>query len=307
MSQLFDLYALKFATMYQLAAQAKKSHLEGTMMTESGLQGQKASPVNVYGEVNYQEKDTVQTDTPLIDWNAVQRWYLPKAYRAATLTDWDQLKKVIDENNVQSGIVAMFVAAANRAKDDIAASQFFANAATGTTGTDSTSFDTTNQVVGIDEGGTNSYLNPDKIKAAIKILADNDAVLDEDLFLVINSRQNEALMKNEEFLNSDYQQSNGILIEKGLIMRAFGIEFRHLQFNNAVRYPKAAASMVSGTTDYIPVYCKSGMAFGNWIAQDMRIDLRPDKDYATQIYGRLMAGCTRTDEKKVVRIACYNA
>ena len=74
-----------------------------------------------------------------------------------------------------------------------------------------------------------------------------------------------------------------------------------------ISLPFIAPGGLASTTRQIPVWVESGVHFGTWNGLDMRVDPRPDKNYNTQVFAEMICGASRTQEGKVVQIACNSA
>ena len=54
----------------------------------------------------------------------------------------------------------------------------------------------------------------------------------------------------------------------------------------------------------VPVWMRSGVYLGLWKDLTAKVDERPDKSYALQVYTCMTAGATRTQLGKLIRISC---
>jgi hypothetical protein len=146
-------YVQQYNTNIQALVQQKQSRLR-MAVTSAPYYGQQASPVDQLGTIEMTDVTTrfspmERTDVPLD-----RRWVAPLPADVAQLIDsFDKLLLLTDPN---SEYVANAVRAANRKFDDRILGAFFTNATTGVQGGTSTAFDTTNQVVGVNTGGTAS-------------------------------------------------------------------------------------------------------------------------------------------------------
>ena len=290
----------------RLAAQNLESRLSDCVMVESGLEGRSATPVTLVQPITASKKTSRNTDTPITNVQFERRWYQPTAYELAELLDWDDAKKLSAEYDPKNGYLQSFVAALKRAQDDRILASFFAASKTGVdSDTGTTSFPSGN-IVALNTGGTNSGLNVEKLKAAVEILAGNDVDPDEEMFCTITARQNKELLQDEEIVNALYRQE--AVIKNGRLLSFMGINFKHVQFDDSVRYPDGQSALINGSSDYlIPLWVKSGMALGKWKDIEGKMDERPDKSYAIQVYACSMVGATRCEEEKVVQMITYGS
>jgi hypothetical protein len=225
-----------------------------------------------------------------------RRWVDPTAYDLQQIVDtFDKLKMISDP---KSAYVQNAVAAANRRFDRYIISAFFGGAKTGKTGSTTTNFATSTQTVGVSTGGTTSNLNVAKLKAALEIVLSNEIDIDSDpLYCAITAKQNTALLNEIQIISSDFKQQEAPVVSNGRVMSFLGINFIHSQLLGT------GTDDASGTSRAIPLWCKSGMHLGIW--QDTKYDVREAKELKGnpwEVYLYLMAGATRLEEKKVVRI-----
>ncbi len=197
----------------------------------------------------------------------------------------------------QNGAFAM-----GRAMDDELLAAFYGTAKTGENGTDSTTFDTSNQVVGPNVGGTSTNLNVAKLREAKRILMSNDIDLDvEPVWMIITSKEADALLAETQIVSTDFND-RPVLVD-GKVTRFLGINFKHMEFTNTAAFSNTA-SMLNSTNRYCPLFTPLGMHVGIWEDTVAKMSERDDKGYATQVYLRNTVGATRIDEKRVVRVEC---
>ena len=182
----------------------------------------------------------------------------------------------------QSAAMAM-----GRATDDELIAAFNASAATGKTGSTSTALPASQQIAVAATG-----LTIDKLREAKEILDLSDVDPSEPRFLVASPKQFTDLLETTEITSSDFNTIKALV--SGQVDTFLGFKF--LMSN---RLP------VDGSSDRLCfAWAQRGMLLA--VAQDLviRIDERPDKSYATQVYAGLGIGATRMEEDKVVEIAC---
>jgi len=235
-----------------------------------------------------------------VDATVDRRWARPNDADLPQLIDtFDKLKIITDPQGIY---VTNAVAAANRKYDDVIGASFFASAATGKTGATSTAFDSTNQTVGVNIGGTDSPLNVAKLEAARTILLANEADLEnDDIFCAITSKDHKALMSEIQVLSLDFNE-RPVYSPKGLITSFRGINFIHSERPWATT---EATDDQSGTSRQVPFWLKSGMHCVTWNDINTSVSKRNDiQGEPFQVYVKMSVGATRNEEKKVVRIWC---
>lgn len=277
----------------ELLLQQKDSLLRN-WVTSGAYVGKAAAIVEQFGSATAQLKVSRHEDTPLLDLAQDKRWVFPSDYEWASLIDTeDQLRAIID---LTSPYAMAGAAAMKRAIDDVILAAFFGTAYTGENGTTTESFGTLGSGtydVGVNVGGTASSLNVAKLQSSIqKLIAANKGDLMEAVYGAIGSYEHDALLKEIQVVNKDYNGGAAVL-ENGRVKRALGVDFAVTE----------RLSIVSGNR-LIPLWLKSGMHLGMWQDITAKIGERADKGYANQVYLAMTLGATRTQLGKQIRIQC---
>lgn len=262
-------------------------------VTEDTYKGQQGKSVEQFGTATAQARTTRNSDTPNLNISQDARWVFPTDYEWGTLVDdQDKLRMIIDPTSPIAQAAAMGM---KRAQDDVIISAFFGTAQTGQFGTTAENFDTTDYQVGHDVGGTASNLNVAKLQTALKMLMQaNKGELQEQVYCAISSEEHDALLKEVQVVNKDYNGGSAVL-EDGRIKRFMGFEFI---------ITERLTNDSTGTYRLVPVWVKSGMHLGVWEDIVAEVTKRPDKSYSTQVYTRMTIGATRLMQGKVVQIQC---
>lgn len=262
-------------------------------VTEDTYKGQQGKAVEQFGTASAQPRTERNGDTPNLDIVQNARWVFPADYEWGTLIDdQDKLRMIIDPTSPIAQAAAM---AMKRRQDDVIINAFFGTSQTGQFGTTAETFDTSTYQVGSAVGGTGSSMNVAKLQNALKILMQaNKGELMETAYCAISSEEHDALLKEIQVVNKDYNGGAAVL-EDGRVKRFMGFEFiitERLQTDS------------TGTYRLCPVWLKSGMHFGVWEDIVAEISKRADKGYSTQVYTRMTVGATRLMPGKVVQIEC---
>lgn len=221
------------------------------------------------------------------------RWVFP------THLDWGTVIDDIDllQTNIapQGAYVTSAVAAANRKKDELFLTAFFGTSLTGETGGTSTAFDSGN-VVAVTEGvGAATGLNVAKLRAAKKILLENEVDLDmEQIYVGITPKQHDDLLAITQVVSTDFND-RPVLGTDGFVNRFLGMNF---VISNRLG--------VDGSSyRRLPVWVPSGMGRGVWQETTARLRKRSDLQ-REPMYAELMGmeGYTRIEEAKCVEIKC---
>jgi len=268
----------------------QKVALIAPYVTIDGYQGKAASHVEQFGSATAQKKTSRNSDTPNLNVSQDKRWVFPIDYEWGTLVDkQDILRMIIDPKSplAQAGAAAM-----NRAKDDEILVAFFGTNFTGENGTTAETFDTATYQVAVNVGGTASSINVAKLQNAMRMfITANKGELMEPLYAAIGAYEHDALLKEVQVNNLDYGGS-AVLVD-GKVKRFMGFDFvisERLSISNGNRL--------------IPAWRKSGMHLGMWQDIMTKVDERPDKSYAWQVYHCGTFGATRLEAGKIVQILC---
>lgn len=293
-------FVQQYSTNVQMLLQQKGSRLRDTV-TVGSYRGKAAKAVEQVGPVRAQRKTTRHSDTPLISTPADARWVYPSDFEWADLIDdQDKLRMLIDP---QSPYAMNGAYALGRAIDDVILQAYFATAKTGQDGTVNTTLPSS-QIVAVNTGAASAVgLNIAKLRAAKKILMANQVDIDNDpLYIAITAEEHDDLLNETQAVSLDYN-TRPVLVD-GKISSFMGFNFVPIEFANAASFD-AATTLVNGSAQrLVPCWAKSGMHLGMWEDITTRIDPRPDKSYATQVYLRGTFGATRVEEGKVVQIIC---
>lgn len=277
----------------ELQLQQEGSRLRGAVNTGSHV-GKAASIVEQFGSATAQLKTGRHADTPLLDLSQDKRWVFPNDYEWASLIDnEDKLRMIIDPTSpyARAGAAAM-----NRVMDDVILAAVFGTNYTGENGTATESFGTLGSGtydVGVNVGGTASALNVAKMQSAIRILMTaNKGELMEPVFGAISAYEHDALLKEVQISNKDYNGGSAVL-EDGRVKKFMGINWIITE----------RLTITSGNR-LIPIWLKSGLYLGMWNDLNAQVSERADKSYATQVYLSMTLGATRTQLGKSIRVQC---
>lgn len=286
-------YVYQFASLIQLKLQQKGSRLRPAVM--SGMHvGAQASPVDQFGAINANKvigryQPMVQVDAP-----TDRRWVYPQDYDLPQLLDsFDKLRLLIDP---MSSYVENAVHALGRAMDQEILNGLINANNTGNLGATSTTLAST-QVVGVQQGSTtNTNLTVAKLRAAKKILMQNEVDFNQDqVFVAINGTNHDTLLSETQIVSSEFNESR-VLVD-GLVTRFLGMNFIHTELLFT------GTDDQSGTSTAVPVWVKSGAYLGIWSDIESKISERPDlQSIPLQAYVKGTFGGTRLEEKKVVKV-----
>jgi hypothetical protein len=285
-------FPTEFATNWEMLAQQKLSRLKD-MVSLHRVNGKETS-FNQMDAIEMSRVTTRAGETRISDINLAKRWLRPLPYDLATLFDeWDGefLGQIVLPS---SDTVQAHGAAYARACDDVLIAAATGSAYTGDAGTTPTALPATQQVAVnyVETGSGNSGLTIAKLRAAAYIFDSADLDPDEPRFIAVSAKQIQDLLKTTEVTNNDYNSVQALV--QGKVDSFMGFKFVRTQ-------RLAIDSGTSVRTCF--AWVKSGLKFTD-AGRSTKMDVIPTRSHALQIRTVASLGATRTEEKKVVEIAC---
>ncbi len=286
-------YVQQYSSNIQLKLQQKGSRLRGAVMEGHHI-GSQASPVDQFGAVSANKVTGRYNPMLHIDAPTDRRWVFPQDYDLPQLLDsFDKLRLLIDP---MSSYVTNAQYALGRAMDQEILSGLIGTNYVGNAGT-STATLASSQVVVVQQGAASSTnLTVAKLRAAKKILLQNEVDIDADpIYCAINAANHDSLLAEVQVVSTEFNDKP-VLVE-GKIERFLGINFIHTELL------ATGTDDQSTTSTAVPMWAKSGMYLGVW--NDIMTDVSQRKDlqglpYQAYVFGTF--GGTRLEEKKVVKI-----
>lgn len=286
-------YVQQFSSNIQLKLQQKGSRLRSAVMSGTHI-GSQASPVDQFGAIAANKVTGRYNPMQRVDAPTDRRWVLPQDYDLPQLIDsFDKLRMLTDP---MSSYVENAVYAMGRAQDQEILSGLTGTNQTGTSGGTATTLPST-QIVTVGQGAASATnLTVAKLKAAKKILLQNEVDLDSDtIYCAVTAANHDSLLSEVQVINTDYNDKP-VLVE-GRIQRFLGIEFIHTELLST------GTDDLSGTSTAVPMWAKSGAYMGEWSTIQTDISQRKDLQglpYQAYVFGTF--GATRLEEKKVTQI-----
>jgi len=269
----------------QLLSQQKGSRLRNAVRFET-VRGQYGF-FDQIGATSARKRTARHADTPLVS--------TPHSRRRVNTVDfdWADLLDSLDEVKLLGSPVSKYAinasAAFGRAMDDEIIAAFDGTAYTGVDGGTETSFDSTNNSIA--HGSTSMTVA--KILSCKEILDGWDVDPDIARFIALTSTQVTALLNATEVKSADYNTVKALAA--GQIDTFCGFKFIQTE-----------RLLVPATTSRACfAWAEDGMLLG--VGQDIKTDIGPrrDKNMAVQVYVNMSIGATRMEEKKVVRVYCW--
>lgn len=266
------------------------------------------------GSVTAQKKvgrhaDTTYTDTP----HSRRRVTLVDYFYADLVDQEDKLRII---QNPESEYAQAAIMALGRAMDDEIITALLGNAYSGKSGATSVPLPDA-QKLGAFDGSTTSgsALNVKTLRAAKKLFHQNETG-DSPLFMLVAAEQIDDLLGETEVTSSDFAVIKALV--NGDVNTFMGFNFIRSERlaalgSNLTTYNPVTGSTTSGS-DTLNVssntyrrciaFQKEGIILAMSKEVNAKMDVLPDKHYATQIYACMGLGATRLEDEKVVEIIC---
>jgi hypothetical protein len=269
-------------------SQQKGSRLRDCVRTET--QEGKEAYYDQIGPTAARKRTSRHSDTPLIS--------TPHARRRTTLVDYDWADLIDDMDKVRTLINPQSLYAQNaafamgRSMDDELITAFYGSAAAGEEGGTATTFDTSNNQIAVNLGGSNIGLTIAKLVRAKRIMDGWDIDPDIPRYIACHAKQIEDLLGTTQITSSDYNTVKALAA--GQLDSFLGFKFIQIE-----RLPVDANSYRR-----VMAWAKDGMLMAIGQESKAQISQRADKNYSTQVFYSMSIGAVRMEEKKCVEILC---
>jgi hypothetical protein len=279
------------ANVYHLTQQ-NGSRLRGCVDVESVV-GKNAYFEQI-GLTEMVEVTSRHADTPRVDVPHSRRRLSLKDFKWSELVDdADKIRLLIDPASPYAEAAAR---AAGRTIDRTIIAAADSVAFTGVDGSTSTPFDT-NMIVGVQERwpavtAANYGLNVAKLVKAMELLGNNNVDVDDEKYMVVNSRQIGSLMKDTRHVSSDYNTLKPLA--DGKVVKYYGFNI----------IPTQLIGVDGSGFDKCLFWARGGIKLGMGDDIKTRIGERADKNYSTQVFCALTLGATRMEEARVGYVTC---
>lgn len=300
--QISTAFVKQFNDNIRTLQQQKGTRLRGCVRNET-IRGEEAF-FDQLGDVVAVVDEGRHTDTPLTDTPHSRRQVQTQTYRHADMIDdRDKLRTLIDPT---SDYARVFAYAFGRAMDDAIVNAAFADAKTGKTGSNTSSFDTDFSIANdFGHDGSDIGLTTKKMVEAGRLLDGAENERDEGYYLATNAYQLSGLVREEVVSSLD----DTVVIEFAPATRSNysdGTGLQTGQINNWVGFNIVRTERIAAdaTNDFVIAWAKNSLLLAVAKDPETRIDERPDKNYGVQVFMEQDIGATRMDEKGVVQILC---
>lgn len=289
-------YTKMYSDALALNAQQMKSRFERGAVSQQ-CSGEHASILEFVGKSTVLERTTRGEQKVIADKDHTRRWVEPTPY----FTESD-IVDGLDDLRAKTDPTGMYVksqlAAINRKKDDDFIAAIHGNAKTGKSGTDTTAWDTSNNIAA-------AAFSITTVKAAIQKLQENEVILEDDseeLFMALTPDQFNVFTGFNEVSNADYGNT---VYDKSRYMIDSWLGINIIVTNRLIDGSGVRADVNPGlaTTREIPLWAKSGMSQGIW--KDVHGSITQSTDRAGEpmlITTYADYGFARNEENKVIKI-----
>lgn len=291
-------YPTEFQTNWEHLVQQKESRLSAYVRKETVRGKEKVMPQ--LDKIAMQAVTSRAATTRQTQQTSAKRWLRHYPYDVAvTFDEWDEmfLGEIVLPT---SATMQDFVSAYNRLRDTTIIAALGGTAYTGDTGTTATALGSGQKVavnfVPPNTTGSNSGLTLGKIIKARSLLGAAEALDNGEMpVLVVTQRQIDDMLNNvTEVKSSDYVNVKALV--NGEIDTFMGFKWIRTELLTTI------ASNVRGCYAYVP----SGIVMADG-GMKSYMDILPTQSHALQVRAVASVGATRTQEQKVVEIACSEA
>lgn len=282
-------FVTDYTSNVELLVQQRGSKLRNHCRVE-GFFGKDATYMEQIGEAVAVQRVTRHSDTPLNPIPFDRRWVHPKDFETAELIDdQDKLRQIID---IASPFAMAQAFAIGRSMDDELIAKMLGDNQTGEDGSTVIPFDPANA---IGPGGTGFTI--DKLRRIVAGMEDRDVDFENDeIVCAYTPQQKQDLLESTEVTSSDYNTVKALV--QGQIDTFMGMKFVITNRLLGGSKYKGTETITAGNQKAL-IWSKNGVGLGLWNDINSRMDERPDKSYATQVYTKASFGATRIEEDKV--------
>jgi hypothetical protein len=295
-------YEKQFSANVFHLSQQKGSRLQGAVRNET--QKGVSAFYDRLGKTAAVKKTNRHADTPLVNSDHSRRMVTMVDYEWADLIDdQDKIRTLISPESLYAQ-AAMW--ALGRAKDDEIIKAASGTAYSGEDGSTSVTLGSGQKWVAV-SGAAGVKMNVDHLRLIAAVFGGNDVDEEEEKYICVTQNQLTALLAITQITSSDYNTVKALV--DGKIDTFMGFKFIRSQRlttqSGTLAFSTTDGSVGSGGGDangYVInfAWAKAGLLLATGEDIKTRIDERPDKSYATQVYAALSCGATRMEEEKVV-------
>ena len=300
-TQIPSQYILQYEDEMRLAYQFKGSKLKDKLMTANHI-GQGASPADYVGPMLANVNPGRLAPTPTNNATVTRRWLYPNYFDNAVQIAKQDVTRVFNGGQLQTGYAEAQALAMGRQVDDFILQAFFATATTGINAGSTTSFPSSGQVADSFGLAAAGGMNVAKLIEGKRILQANAVDIENTkIWGALHSSDHSALLKQIEIRSEQY--SGQYNLKEGYLENFVGVDFCHIDYTNSTYYPLSAVANVSGSDRLMPMWAEDAMHLGEWRPIEVEGSWRADLSYAWQMYTFGEVGSTRLQEAGIIQIA----
>lgn len=283
-SLITEAFVNQYSNNFMIMAQQKESRFEACVDVDRDIVGASKS-VERIGSSEAYDINTRHADTKYVDTPHSKRWLdLADKGWADLVDEMDKIRMLADPTSpyLSAGVMAL-----NRKKDDIIIAALRGSARTQSDG--SVALPAAQKVAVGTTGMTIAKLLTTK-----QFLDETEVDEDEQRYMAMTSEQFIDLLGTTEIKSTDYNSVKALV--EGKIDTFLGFKFIRSE-----RLIKVS------TSRFCLAWAKTGLRLG--IGKDVvsSIDILPGKNMSVQVYARMSLGAVRTEEARVVEVACLEA
>lgn len=287
-----DHYRIKFGMSFDIALQDMKNDLRNAVAYEPGA-GERVT-IDRLDALEMTDYNNRGGDTQNTDWESQITSIFPQPAEVSNKFDeWDAA--YLDKISLPKSELSMSHGyAVNRRISKFIVDAFTGIAYRGKNGTTQTAFDTTNQRIAVDYGGSSEGLTFDKIAAAAYQM-DEDEVPEEGRFLGIRAKQMQDLV--DDILTNRATNLTDIKMMPGtkIVTEILGFTVIQTQRMNLASSTDIASAIA---------WQKDQVVLSLWSDRITRMDILPGERHALQVRTVVNGGAGRKDDLGVIEILC---
>ena len=281
-----DSFVDQFSSNFFILSQQKESRFEKCVDVDRDVVGSSKS-VERIGAGEAYDLTTRHGDTQYVDTPHSKRWLdlADKGY-ADLVDEMDKIRMLADPTSPYVGAAVMSL---NRAKDDVIIAALTGTARASAASGGNTVLPSTQKIA----AGA-AAMTVAKLRTAKQMLDEAEVDEDEERYIAVTAEQINDLLGDSNITSSDFNTVRALV--KGEIDTFMGFKFVRSERLNKV-----------STSRFCPAWAKTGLRLG--VGKDVvtSIDVLPGKNMSVQVYARQSLGAVRTEEVRVVEIACVEA
>lgn len=284
-----DAARVTYRSNVELALQEQNDQFSPYFSTIGEATGKLLRVVDLVSDSEAREDAPEGGETPNIEANHEPVWVRPKRFDwGVTLKVENQIKALTDFKStyVQGGVAAIV-----RKRNVFHANCLFGNRLIGSEVPVSTAWAGSTVPVDLEATGTPSRMSVRKILNGIRLM--KEAFIEvgmEQIVIAGNAQQNEELYQDITFTSKDY--INQSVFEGKQVKSFMGMPFIDTQ----------RITQFDASTWQAAMFCVSGMWKGSAWPLNVKAQENPNREFREQVYIEEWDVCTRSEDKKVVKI-----